>query len=551
MTVWQWDPSLYSGSADYYAAGRMPYPSSVVWTLRDTLGLDGTGRLLDVGSGPGTLTIPLAGFFAESVAVDADADMIEAGRSTAESLGLNSISWQALRAEELPADLGRFQVITFAQSFHWMDQATVARTVAGMLEQGGSVVHLGATTDKGTGETPRTSLHYPKPPWDEINELVRDYLGTKKRAGQGVRPTESFGTERDVFAAAGFGAPQSIEVPHNFARVRTINEIVAAVYSLSYSAPHLFGDRKDEFEAELRELLASRSALGGLFAEQVGSVRLTFWRAPEGGVAVPPAPRKASSSRKSASGKASSAAKSAAARSASGRSASAKSSAAKPSRAKFSAAESPTAEPSMAKPSAADSSTAQSSAAKSSAVKSSAVKSSAKSPAARSSLAKSPTTKTSATKTSATKRSAAKTAPAKTATSAKTASAKSSAARSSAAKRSVPRSSAQASVGKAETTESSTSRTSEAKRSTPRSSAKTSVSKAPATKSSASRSSTSRSSASRPSAAERSSTTKPSAAKAPVSDATPSKTSPRRSSAKRSSSKTLTIDSTNEKSPTA
>ncbi len=94
-----------------------------------------------------------------------------------------------------------------------------------------------------------------------------------------MRPTESFGTEREVFAAAGFGAPQSIEVPHNFARVRTINEIVAAVYSLSYSAPHLFGDRKDEFEAELRELLASRSALGGLFAEQVGSVRLTFWRA--------------------------------------------------------------------------------------------------------------------------------------------------------------------------------------------------------------------------------------------------------------------------------
>ncbi len=507
MTVWQWDPSLYSGSADYYAAGRMPYPSSVVWTLRDTLGLDGTGRLLDVGSGPGTLTIPLAGFFAESVAVDADADMIEAGRSTAESLGLKSVSWHALRAEELPADLGRFQVITFAQSFHWMDQATVARTVAGMLEQGGSVVHLGATTDKGTGETPRTSLHYPKPPWDEINELVRDYLGTKKRAGQGVRPTESFGTEREVFAAAGFGAPQSIEVPHNFARVRTINEIVAAVYSLSYSAPHLFGDRKDEFEAELRELLASRSALGGLFAEQVGSVRLTFWRAPEGGIAVPPAPRKASS-RKSAAGKASSAAKSDAARSTSARStsaqsASAKSSAAKPSRAKSSAA--------------------------------------------KSSAAESPTTKTSAAKTSATKRSAAKTAPAKTATPAKTASAKSSAARSSAAKRS----SAQASVGKAETTKSSTSRTSAAKRSAPKSSAKTSVSKAPATKSSASRSSASRSSASRSSAADRSSTTKSSAAKAPVSDATPSKTSTRRSSAKRSSSKTLTIDSTNEKSPTA
>lgn len=510
MTVWQWDPSLYSGSADYYAAGRMPYPSSVVWTLRDTLGLDGTGRLLDVGSGPGTLTIPLAGFFAESVAVDADADMIETGRSTAESLGLKSISWHPLRAEELPADLGRFRVITFAQSFHWMDQTAVARTVAGMLEEGGAVVHLGATTDKGTGETPRTSLHYPKPPWDEVNELVRDYLGTKKRAGQGVRPTESFGTEREVFATAGFGAPQTIEVPHNFARIRTVDEIVAAVYSLSYSAPHLFGDRKAEFEAELRELLASRSALGGLFAEQVGSVRLTFWRAPEGGIAVPPAPRKASSSRKSAAGKVSAT--------------------------KSSAAKSPVSKsPVVAKPSAASNSPA---AAKPSAA--------SKSSAAKSSASTTSSSKTSASKTSAAKRSAAKTAPAKTSATQSSAT-QSSAARSTTAKRSAPSSStAKTSVTKAATTKSSTSRSAAAKRS----STKSSVAKAPATKPSTARSSTKRSTTKTSAAA--SSAPKTSVAKAPVSDAAATKPSTsRRSSAKRAAPKTLAIDSPTTKSSTS
>jgi SAM-dependent methyltransferase len=452
MTVWQWDPSLYSGSADYYAAGRMPYPSSVVWALRDTLGLDGTGRLLDVGSGPGTLTIPLAGFFAESVAVDADADMIAAGRSSAESLGLRSISWRALRAEELPADLGRFRVITFAQSFHWMDQPAVARTVAGMLAEGGSVVHLGASTDKGTGETPRTSLHYPKPPWDEVNELVRDYLGTKKRAGQGVRPTESFGTEREVFATAGFGAPQTVEVPHNFARIRTVNEIVAAVYSLSYSAPHLFGDRKDEFEAELRELLASRSALGGLFAEQVGSVRLTFWRAPEGGIAVPPAPRKAGSSQKSTAAKTSGAktssaksspaktsptkrsaakrspakispAKSAAPKSSASKSATAERSARNPSTAKTSSAtavktsvaEAAIAEAPTPRSSVAERSARKTAAATSTAAKPSIVKAPAADETSQPSMSRSATTKRSTAKTSGTETAAAKSPSAKSA----------------------------------------------------------------------------------------------------------------------------------------
>ncbi|GAB3269452.1 class I SAM-dependent methyltransferase [Kineosporia babensis] len=337
MTVWQWDPSLYSGSADYYATGRMPYPPSAVQAIQQTLGLDGTGRLLDVGSGPGSLTFPLARSFAETVAVDADAAMVEAGRAEAESLGLHSISWHALRAEELGAELGKFRVVTFAQSFHWMEQARVANIVAGLLEEGGSVVHVAASTDKGTGETPRTALRFPQPPWAEIRELVTRYLGEERRAGQGVRPLEMFDGEIEVFAAAGFGDPRIIEVPHNVARVRTVKEVMAAVYSLSYSAPHLFGERRDEFDHELRELLTSHAASGVMFAEQVGSVRLTFWDAPAVPVAPvkpvkkakTPAPRKAPAARKAATPRKAAAGKTTTRKSAAGKTA-AKSASAEP-----------------------------------------------------------------------------------------------------------------------------------------------------------------------------------------------------------------------------
>lgn len=280
MTEWQWDPSLYLGSAAYYANGRMPYSPGVIEAIRETLGLDGTGRVLDVGCGPGSLTLPLAPWFEQTVAIDADPGMIEAGRAAAQARRVRSIEWHQMRAEELPADLGRFRLVGFAQSFHWTDHRVVVPAVAGMLEEGGYAMHLGATTDKGSGQNARTPLGYPQPPWEEVAELVRSYLGLERRAGQGSRPDKSWGNEREAFAAAGFGEPQTVEVPNYIARVRTVDEVVAAVYSLSYSAPHLFDERRAQFEAQLRELLNAHAAAGGLFAEQTGSATLTFWPAP-------------------------------------------------------------------------------------------------------------------------------------------------------------------------------------------------------------------------------------------------------------------------------
>ena len=46
---WEWDETLYAGSAAYYSRGRLPYPAELAAVLREELGLDGTGRLLDVG----------------------------------------------------------------------------------------------------------------------------------------------------------------------------------------------------------------------------------------------------------------------------------------------------------------------------------------------------------------------------------------------------------------------------------------------------------------------------------------------------------------------
>lgn len=103
---WTWDESLYAGSAAFYAAGRMPYPPELVEAMRELLALDGHGRLLDVGCGPGSLTLLLAPLFEQAIGVDADANMIAEAREQASRAQLNNVSWRHLRADSSPATWG-------------------------------------------------------------------------------------------------------------------------------------------------------------------------------------------------------------------------------------------------------------------------------------------------------------------------------------------------------------------------------------------------------------------------------------------------------------
>jgi SAM-dependent methyltransferase len=272
---WEWDETLYAGSAAHYGTGRMPYPPALGDILRSELRLDGTGRLLDVGCGPGSLTLLLAPFFEAAVGVDADPDMIVEARRRADDLNATSVEWRRLRAEDLPAGLGGFRVATFAQSFHWMDQPRVARCVREMLTADGAWVHVHATTHRGVpGDDP---LPHPRVPWEGIDDLVARYLGPVRRAGQGSLSTGTRDGEEDVMRAAGFIGPTRIEVGGGQLVHRDADDVVSAVFSLSSSAPHLFADRLPAFEADLRRLLRDAGPTGS-FSELTREIAVVIWR---------------------------------------------------------------------------------------------------------------------------------------------------------------------------------------------------------------------------------------------------------------------------------
>ncbi|GAA3233452.1 class I SAM-dependent methyltransferase [Dactylosporangium siamense] len=259
--AWRWDPSLYAGAAAYYTAGRMAYPPELAEALVTELGLDGTGTLLDVGCGPGSLTLLLAARFAHAIGVDADQGMLDEGARQAAARHVGNVSWRCLRAEDLPADLPPVDVITLAQSFHWMNRPRVAAAARRVLHPGGALVHVGATTHRGDGTGGQN------PPWDAITALVETHLGAKRPV-----PGDSPGHEEEIYREAGFDGPHTIELPGHTVR-RSAADIVAAVYSLSSSTPHLFGDRLPAFDRDLRALLG-----GAGFTERTRPIVLQIWR---------------------------------------------------------------------------------------------------------------------------------------------------------------------------------------------------------------------------------------------------------------------------------
>ena len=273
-----YDPTIYRGSAAHYRRGRPAYSPQLEAVLMRETGLDGKGRLLDAGCGPGVLTVRLAHLFEQAVGLDPDAAMLAEGRRAAAERKAMNIRWVQGLAEDLPAVApGPYRLVTFGQSFHWTDEQPVAEAVFDMLEPGGALALIVHTV---TGRPRPPGPGVPPIPHDEIKALVAKYLGSTRRAGQGTAPERTHRFE-DVLVRTRFGVPRQFFVPGLPDLLRDSESVLSGYFSFASSAPHLFGDRLDDFAAEVRALLANRSA-DGIFWDWPGDTEVVMARKPRG-----------------------------------------------------------------------------------------------------------------------------------------------------------------------------------------------------------------------------------------------------------------------------
>jgi SAM-dependent methyltransferase len=102
-------------------AARPPYAPKLYDFLLQQV--PGRRRALDLGCGPGKIAMVLADRFAEVVALDPSAAMIEAGRA-ADAGRHGGIQWTQETAEAYRSDTG-FDLVTAGTSIHWLDHSVV------------------------------------------------------------------------------------------------------------------------------------------------------------------------------------------------------------------------------------------------------------------------------------------------------------------------------------------------------------------------------------------------------------------------------------------
>jgi len=235
----------------------------------------GAGGFSMLVAAPGILTVRIAHLFEEAVGLDPDPAMLAEGRRAAYERGITNICWVQAVAEDLPGAAPRpYGVVTFGQSFHWTDEARVAEAVCDMLEPGALALIVHTVEGRPAPPSPghrRSRTQRSRRWWRSIS----DQPGAPARASRRFEPTAS----KTSLFAPGSVRPWAIFAPGIPDLLRDSESVLSGYFSMSSSAPHLFGDRVEDFASEVRALVRSRSP-EGIFWDWPGDTEVILARKP-------------------------------------------------------------------------------------------------------------------------------------------------------------------------------------------------------------------------------------------------------------------------------
>jgi ubiquinone/menaquinone biosynthesis C-methylase UbiE len=265
-----WDPqNVFAGTARYYARYRPQYPDVAIVLLTEKFKLDKYSRVLDVGCGPGHLTLKLAPHVARVIALDPLEEMLDEGRRAARELHLSNIDWlcgESGMLAELAARIGCISLTVMGRSFHWMNREQTLRDLYSMTGTGGGIAVI---TDSG----PKDRVWAP---WREIIwDTVKKWLGEERRAGTNGTYTHPEKHHQRMLQESHF---QNMEIAHiDIERNWTLDELVGYLYSASATSVPVLGNKKGPFEAELRERLTEYEPSGRFY--ETGTVQIIMaWK---------------------------------------------------------------------------------------------------------------------------------------------------------------------------------------------------------------------------------------------------------------------------------
>jgi len=273
----KYDLKIYEGTAQYYSRYRPVYPPSLVKILHENFQLDGTGRLLDLGCGPGPVAIPLAHLFEEVLAMDPDDAMRAEGERIAREHGVTNIEWRFGGSKDLSPSLGQFRLVTMGNSFHWMNRARTLEALYDLVTDGGGIAVVG----EGAPIPPP-----PMTPWRAaINTVLKRYLGDRPLPWENsiflrqhldaeAPPPE----ERHEAYILRSRFKDLVSYTESFDVEWTVDSMIGNLYSMSFCSRRVLGDRVDAFERDIRAAILAVEPSGILSGEPPEFFAYIAWK---------------------------------------------------------------------------------------------------------------------------------------------------------------------------------------------------------------------------------------------------------------------------------
>jgi ubiquinone/menaquinone biosynthesis C-methylase UbiE len=261
----------FQGTAWYYARYREGYPPELFELVKRKFDLKNEDRVLDLGCGTGKIAIPVSRFVQEVVAMDPEPEMISEGRGQATTRGIKNIVWINAGSADLPGlkgSTGSFKLVTMGTSFHWMDREQVLKDLFDIIADGGGLV----ITWNNSIWTKEQNDWQPA-----VKDVIKKYLGEKRRAGSGVYQIAPIRHEKFV-AESKFKQMEMWK--QHWIMSLTTDQVIGNLYSTSMANPAVLGKMKEAFETELRETLMKLKP-EGVFSSESDVEAILAWKREE------------------------------------------------------------------------------------------------------------------------------------------------------------------------------------------------------------------------------------------------------------------------------
>jgi SAM-dependent methyltransferase len=247
----------FATTASLYEHLRPPYPPEFFQSVAETLKLSKRHALIDLGTGPGLLALGFAPYVGRVVGVDPEPRMLAAARESVKRSGRNVTLIEG-KAEDLPQDIGRFDLVTIGRALHWMDATALPALFARLVAPEGAIAVCGSSSARGSRNPWFEAYDEARRAWSDPRLLRDSHRG--ERMDQRLAAVLE-GSEFDVAERI------RIETTHEV----SVLDLAQRVLTFSPSSPDAVGDKTDAMlrDVEARLLPFARD---GVVTEVVVSI---------------------------------------------------------------------------------------------------------------------------------------------------------------------------------------------------------------------------------------------------------------------------------------